>query len=121
MKHALRLHHRNRNLLLSVAWLLNLAGLFSFSTPWLLVAGWVLVNMYAWFLMASDKERAKADRFRIPEASLLIVAALGGAAGALLGMLIHHHKTKHLRFIVLIPLFLAIQLLGLVSWLNGFT
>lgn len=118
MKQQLRLHHRNRNLLLIVAWLLNLAGLFFFSTPWLLVAGLLLINMYAWFLMANDKERAKANRFRIPEASLLLVAALGGAAGALLGMLFHRHKTKHLRFAVLIPFFLAVQLFALVFWMK---
>lgn len=118
MKLQLKLHRRTRNLLLIVAWFLNLAGLFSFSTPWLLVAGLVLVNAYAWYLMASDKDRAKANSFRIPEASLLLVAALGGAAGALLGMLLHRHKTKHLRFTVLIPFFLAVQLFALVSWLE---
>lgn len=113
----LKLHRRNRNMLLAAAWGLNLAGLFSLPTPWLLVAGLALLNGYAWYLMASDKDRAKANRFRIPEASLLFVAAWGGAAGALLGMLLHRHKTRHLRFTVLIPLFLAVHIYVLFFWL----
>jgi uncharacterized membrane protein YsdA (DUF1294 family) len=117
MKQQLKLHRRNRNLMLAVAWILIVMSLFSFATLWVFVTGIVLVNGYAWFLMARDKALAKRNTFRIPEASLLLVAACGGAAGALLGMFIHRHKTKHLRFLILIPLFLAVQLVLLYVWL----
>lgn len=63
------------------------------------------MNLVALILMGADKKRAQRHRWRIPEATLLAVAALGGAGGAWLGMYLFRHKTKHLRFVLLVPLF----------------
>ena len=69
-------------------------------------AGYLLVmNLVAFILMGTDKKRARRQRWRIPEATLLATAALGGAGGAWLGMYLFRHKTKHLRFVLLVPLF----------------
>ncbi|MGZ0052578.1 DUF1294 domain-containing protein [Brevibacillus gelatini] len=109
-------HRRNRNLVLSAGWLLVLAGYFS-SEMFVMAAGALVLNGYAWFLMQADKRLAKRKSWRIPEASLLLTAFLGGGAGALAGMLIHRHKTRHASFLFLVPLFCLLQM-ALVIWLG---
>ena len=64
--------------------------------------------------MLADKYKAKKNLWRIPEATLLGCALLGGSLGCLLGMHIARHKTKHLKFSLGLPLiFLAQALLFL--------
>ena len=70
----------------------------------------LLINAAAFLIMYLDKRRAVQGRWRIPEATLLLFAALGGAAGSLLGMCAAHHKTRKWKFRILVPLFLCIQL-----------
>ena len=74
-----------------------------------------LVNLAAFCLFGADKRRAKKGRWRIPERTLLWSAALGGAPGALGGMLLFHHKTRKRKFSVGVPLLLAAQLLLLAA------
>ena len=71
----------------------------------------LLINAVGLLIMLSDKRKAGAKVWRIPEATLLAVAALGGSIGCLLGMRLFHHKTKNPRFTTGIPLILASQLL----------
>lgn len=59
--------------------------------------------------MLVDKWKAKKNRWRIRESTLLIVAALGGSIGSLAGMYLFRHKTQHLKFTLSIPLILAAQ------------
>ncbi len=68
------------------------------------------VNLLTYVLYRIDKQRAKTHSRRIPEATLLLLSACGGAAGAVCGMYQHRHKTRHLRFVILNPLFLILQL-----------
>lgn len=68
-----------------------------------------LINAFAFALMLADKKKAKNNLWRIPERVLLWVAFLGGSLGSLLGMYLARHKTKHLRFTLLFPLFLLIH------------
>ena len=72
----------------------------------ILLAALLLINLLAFALYGIDKRKAKRSAWRIPEATLLLVAALGGSLGALLGMEFFRHKTKHWKFRVLVPLFL---------------
>ena len=65
-----------------------------------------------------DKYRAKHNLWRIPEKTLLLLALLGGALGAYIGMKVFHHKTKHIKFTIIIPLLALIQLAA-VFWLLG--
>ena len=67
----------------------------------------VTINAAGFVLMLSDKHKAKKKLWRIPEATLMTVAALGGSVGSLLGMYTVRHKTKHPKFAVGIPLLLA--------------
>lgn len=66
------------------------------------------INVIAFIVYGIDKNRAQRQQWRIPETTLLVLAAIGGAGGALLGMLVFRHKTKHTRFKILVPLFLLI-------------
>ncbi len=61
------------------------------------------VNILTFSLYAVDKRRARLHMWRIRESTLLILAALGGSLGALLGMHLLHHKTKHPKFYLLVP------------------
>ena len=69
----------------------------------------LIINALSFLLMLVDKWKAKKNRWRIRESTLLIVAALGGSVGSLLGMYIFRHKTLHLKFTLGIPLILAGQ------------
>ena len=73
---------------------------------------WVLAwTLIAFALMGIDKWKAKHDSWRIPEKTLFLSAILGGSVGALAGMYLFHHKTKHLSFTVGMPLILAVQVI----------
>ena len=70
----------------------------------------LLINATGFLLMLTDKYKAKKNLWRIPEATLMAVAVIGGSLGSLLGMQLVRHKTKHLKFALGIPLILAIQI-----------
>lgn len=73
-----------------------------------------LINLAAILLYGWDKFCALHHRWRVPEAVLLFMAALGGSIGALLGMKLFHHKTLHWKFKAGVPLLLLLQVAGLV-------
>ena len=75
----------------------------------LLGAYLLVINMEGFALMGIDKSRARRGRRRIAEATLFIVAALGGSLGVLCGMYAFRHKTLHTSFTVGIPLLLFFQ------------
>lgn len=76
----------------------------------------ILINAAGFLLMLADKVKAKKHAWRIPEATLLGVAAAGGSIGALLAMQLFRHKTQHLKFSLGIPLMLAVQLVA-ATWI----
>ena len=78
----------------------------------------LLINALGFVLMLVDKWKARKKRWRIPESTLMWIAALGGSIGSLLGMYTVRHKTKHLKFIVGIPLILVAQIFGAIYFLN---
>ena len=76
----------------------------------------LLINAAAFILMLVDKRKARKNRWRIPERTLILSAALGGSIGALLGMYTFRHKTKHLKFTLGIPAILIAQI-SLTIWI----
>ena len=76
----------------------------------------VAVNLISFALYGLDKLKAKKGLWRIRESTLLLIALLGGSVGALLGMEVFRHKTKHWQFKVLVPVFLAVHI-ALAVWL----
>lgn len=63
----------------------------------------VIMNAAAFFLYGMDKRKAIRNKWRIPEKTLLGVAFFGGSIGALVGMRVFHHKTKHWKFKLGVP------------------
>ena len=69
----------------------------------------LIINAVGFLLMLADKWKARKNRWRIPEATLMGVAAIGGSIGSLLGMYTFRHKTRHIKFTLGIPLILLVQ------------
>ena len=76
----------------------------------------LLINAVGFLLMLVDKYKAKRNLWRIPEATIMGVAAIGGSIGAIAGMNLFRHKTKHAKFYIGLPVILALQII-LVSLL----
>jgi uncharacterized membrane protein YsdA (DUF1294 family) len=75
----------------------------------------ILINLIAFVVFGIDKRKARNGQWRVPESTLFILAIIGGSIGALLGMLVFRHKTKHRKFTIGIPLILALQIALLVT------
>ena len=84
----------------------------------LLIGYPLVINILAFSLMGTDKANARQNKRRIPEATLFLVALLGGSLGAIVGMRFFRHKTKHWYFTVGMPLILILQLAA-IFWLAG--
>ena len=86
------------------------------------LAYFITVNVLGLVLFGIDKWKAKHDKWRISEATLLSVTAIGGSIGAWVGMKVWHHKTMHKKFKYGIPLVMVLQLallLFTLYWLNS--
>ena len=77
------------------------------------------LNLTAFVLMGTDKRRARRHARRIPETTLLLTAVIGGSFGALLGLLVFRHKTRHPAFSVGLPVILILQLIC-IRWAYTF-
>ena len=75
------------------------------------------VNVLAFILYGVDKKRARNREWRISEKTLIGIAAIGGSLGAILGMHVFHHKTRHWYFRCGLPVILIIQV-SLCLWLR---
>lgn len=78
---------------------------------------YLALNLLTFAVYGWDKRQAKLNGQRTPEAVLLILAAVGGSVGALCGMSVFHHKTKHLAFALGVPMIAGAHLL-LLSFFN---
>ena len=76
------------------------------------------INLVTFTVYGADKRRAKKDRRRVPEKTLFLLAIMGGSVGALLGMKVFRHKTRHWYFVWGIPAILLIQIaVPVVIWI----
>jgi uncharacterized membrane protein YsdA (DUF1294 family) len=69
----------------------------------------VIINIIAFIVYGIDKLKAKRGKWRITEATLLLLAIIGGSIGAWCGVKVWHHKTLHKKFRYGIPLIIALQ------------
>lgn len=76
----------------------------------------LIINAVGFLLMGLDKRRAKRGAWRISEKTLFLPPLLGGTVGAIVGMRVFHHKTKHWYFRYGLPALLVVQL-ALAGWL----
>ena len=80
-------------------------------TPDMLIPAYLIIlNLAAFLLMGLDKAKARRHKWRIPEKTLFLSAILGGSIGAIAGMQIFRHKTKHASFRIGMPCILILQL-----------
>lgn len=79
----------------------------------------VIINIVGFAIMGIDKRKAIKRTFRIPEATLFIVALIGGSIGSILGMQVFRHKTRHWYFVFGMPAILIAQIVLLVFLLTG--
>lgn len=70
----------------------------------------IFMNLLAFLLMGLDKAKARRNQWRISEKTLFLSAILGGSIGAILGMQVFRHKTKHASFRIGMPCILIAQL-----------
>ena len=89
---------------------------FTDNAGFVLIAWLLVMSVVLFVVMARDKSLAKSHRHRVPEATLFLLALLGGALGGVLGMQIFRHKTQHPQFYLGFPL-LALLQWGAVIWL----
>ena len=85
-----------------------------------IICSLLAINIASFFLYGIDKYKAKKGRWRISEATLLTMAAIGGSLGAWAGMRLWHHKTMHKKFKYGIPLIIILQVALAVYLLTNF-
>lgn len=76
----------------------------------------LLMSIVTFILYAADKRKAEKGKWRIRESTLILFSFLGGSVGAMFGMFSLRHKTKHVKFLVLVPLSLLIHV-AILAWL----
>ena len=74
----------------------------------------LVASLLDFILCGADKRRAKLGRWRISEATLLFIGLIGGCFGLLFGMRAFRHKTKHLKFTILVPLECVLWIVGVI-------
>ena len=79
----------------------------------------IIVNLIGFFLMGIDKRKAIKRAFRIPEATLFLIAVLGGSIGSILGMYTFRHKTRHWYFVYGMPFILILQIALIIFIYNA--
>lgn len=70
----------------------------------------VLMNIIAFSMYGIDKSKAQKGKWRISESSLIAVAFIFGGIGAFTGMQVFRHKTKHMKFVILVPLAIVVNI-----------
>ena len=89
----------------------------SASGGWTVLLVWLaVINLLTFIVSGADKRRARKGNWRVPEKTLFLLPRLGGSIGALLGMRVFHHKTKHRYFVWGIPAILLAQI-ALAVWI----
>lgn len=86
--------------------------------PLIIACYLMIINILAFVLYGIDKRKAKKKRFRIPERTLLWMARIGGGIGSWIGIMLFHHKTKHTKFKIVVPLWTVIWLIVLIVLLD---
>ena len=79
-----------------------------------LVIYYLLINVITFAAYGVDKRKAIRNQWRIPELTLISMAFLGGFIGAPLGMLTFHHKTRKIKFRILIPVAVILHIILII-------
>lgn len=74
----------------------------------------LIINLIGFYMMWSDKRKAKKGKWRIPEQTLFIVTALGGGIGTIAGMYKFRHKTQKLKFTIGLPTLVILEIILII-------
>ena len=80
----------------------------------------IIANIAGFASMGIDKKKAEKKQWRTPEATLFLIAAIGGSIGSIIGMRHFRHKTKHWYFVMGMLLILVIQIALVILLFNIF-
>ena len=78
----------------------------------------VVINLVSFMMFGIDKYKARRGQWRISEATLLAMAAIGGSIGAWMGMKVWYHKTLHSKFRYGVPIMLLVHI-ALMAYFCG--
>lgn len=78
--------------------------------PLLALCYFFLISFLTAIITAIDKYKAQKGKWRIPEATLFILALLGGSVSEYITMRLIRHKTLHKRFMIGLPTIIILQL-----------
>ncbi len=96
----------------------RMAAFFLSPSGWL--TGYlIIINLVTFAVYGADKWKAKHRRYRVPEKTLFLLAIFGGSLGALAGMQLFRHKTRHWYFRYGIPLLLLLQIALMIVLIQG--
>ncbi len=82
---------------------------------WIILAYVVVINVMSIFATIIDKRKAKKNKWRIQESTLLFLAVLGGSLSMYITMFLVKHKTKKIKFLVGIPIIMVLQIMLFIS------
>ena len=84
-----------------------------------LIIAFVVWNLAVFLVYGADKRKARKDKWRVSEKTLLLLALFFGGTGAFIGMRVFHHKTLHKKFTVGVPLLMILNyiIIGAAVWL----
>lgn len=99
---------------------LEKSGLLIYLTPLNIIIYLLAINLIGLLTMFIDKKKAKYGSWRIPEKTLLIIAALGGSIGTICGMYWFRHKTKKLKFTLGFPTILITEVILITYFLINY-
>lgn len=78
----------------------------------------IVINIITFVIYGIDKYKAKRHKWRVSEKLLIGLAVIGGFAGAIAGMQIFKHKTKHMKFVIGLPVITVFWIVGFISYLK---
>lgn len=74
----------------------------------------IIINLFTFFVMWIDKNRAKKGKWRVPENTLLLLVLLGGGVGGIAGMYLFRHKTQKAKFVIGFPIILICEIILII-------
>ena len=77
----------------------------------------VIINILGFLIMYIDKQKAKKEKWRIPEKTLFIITGLGGGIGTIAGMYIFRHKTQKVAFVIGFPLITILEIIAVIYFI----
>ena len=74
----------------------------------------IIINLIGFYVMWSDKRKAKKGRWRIPENTLFLITLLGGGIGTIVGMYTFRHKTQKIQFVIGFPVITILEIMTII-------